>query len=130
MMNCLYVRRFFMTEHGTGYIKLTVWNNLIDSVHEETQYSITNLSLRNFYGQKLSTTKMTTFSVTDSNGTSAILSPDRYQYYLSDEITTNGVNTFCCSKIINLELELYPGCTNCQKSVILQPGIKIVTCPH
>lgn len=115
---------------GTGDIKLTVWNDLIDSVIEEKQYSITNLSLRNFYGQKLSTTKMTTFSVTDSNDTSPILSPVRYQTYLSDEMTTKIVNELCCPEIINLELELYPGCTNCQKSVVLQPGVKIVTCPH
>ena len=117
---------------GSGDMKLTVWNDFIDSVNEATQYSITNLSLKNFYGQKLSTTKMTTFSVTDSNDASPVLSPDRYQSYLSDEITTNVVNKLCCPEVVNLELELYPGCTNinCQKSLVLQPGIKIVTCPH
>ena len=59
-----------------------------------------------------------------------MLSPDRYQFYLSDEIISNGINKLCCPEIMNLELELYPGCTNCNKSVVLQPGIKIVTCPH
>ena len=116
---------------GSGDIKLTVWNDLIDSVIEEKQYNITNLSLRNFYEKKLSTTKISTFSVADSNDTSPILSPARYQTYLSDEMTTKiVVNKLCCLEIINLELEFYPGCTNCQKSLVPKPGVKIVTCPH
>ena len=111
---------------------MTVEKNLIDSVNEETQYIITNLSLRNFYGLKLPTTKMTTFSVTDSNYTSPKLSPPKYQTYLSDGLATNVVNKLCCPEIINLDYGLYPTvpCTNCLKSVVLQPGVNIVTCPQ
>ena len=50
----------------SGHEKLTVWNDLIDSIVEEKRYNIGNLNIRNFYGQKLSTTKMNTLLVADS----------------------------------------------------------------
>ena len=115
---------------STGDIKFTVWDDLVIAIEEETQYNFTNLCLKNYYGHKLSTTRLTAFSINESDP-SPVLNLETVQKYQSEEQTK--VNSKLCNpEIKNLELELYPGCTNqdCKKPVVLRPGIRIVTCPN
>ena len=126
------LREAILYDH-TGHIKFTVWNNLIASIKETTWYNFTNLNIKLYYGCKLSTTKSTQVTI-DNNDSLPILPPEVMQEYLKDQelIEAKNIHKLCCPEITNLELQLYPGCANvsCKKPLVLQPGARIVTCPH
>eukprot|EP00794_Sanderia_malayensis_P002577 gene2577-2976_t len=52
---------------NTGHVMITVWQNLIVELQEYKWYELTDVSVKSFFGIKLSTTSQTTASIVDDD---------------------------------------------------------------
>ena len=91
-----------------------VWGNMMDAIEEDNFYCFTQVALMKCFGKKLATSKMW------------------QQVYLNkDQEIKKMVNPkLCCLELLNIKLDVFPGCTNkqCNKLLNLLPGAKIVAC--
>ena len=115
----------------TTDIPITVWEDHFQNIDEYTWYHFTRLNLKNYFGQKLSTTKSTSITKEDTDTPIPQLNDTEIDHYV------NQTNSFqkkeeilCCPEISHVSLEIYFACTNkeCKRQVTKLPGKKIVTC--
>ena len=115
---------------NTSYITLSGWGDLIKSIQEEfTAYKITDVSLRDFMGPKISTTGRTVFTPQTE------MQPftDWPRIYLQKLKKSNKQlpQIIQLPNILNLNMTTYPLCTNakCLKKFTPIPGDLTVECP-
>ena len=104
----------------TGFIILFVWGDMMDTVEEHNLHCFTQVSLENYFGKKLTASKMSVATVHKS-------------YLNKDQDTKKIVNPKpCCLELLNIELDVFLGRTNKQwnKRLNFPPGAKIVTWHH
>ena len=109
---------------------VTVWENLLYELTEETLYLFQNIYLKNHYGSKLTTTKSTI--VSDGGGISYKLPQDAlYNYNELDKKLNNRLHlNLCFPEVVAVTLDVFPGCTNkaCCKLVAVIPDEATTSC--
>ena len=131
--NVNYLRECVLFD-GTDHILLTIWGDLINTVQENTWYLWQQVNVKNYFGLKLSTTKKTNVTKCVEQREAVTLPPSDFDAYLehSHSVSEKLRKTLCCPELLNVVVEIFPGCTNsqCGKSVTIIPGNKLVTCMH
>ena len=117
-----------------GQIILSVWGDMIDTIKEDHLHCFTQVPLRNYFGRKLTKLKISVAAVQKSSQDFPTLEEAVFKCYLDqDQEIKKMVNPkLCCPEFLNIELDVFPGCTNKQsnKRLNLLPGAKIVTYHH
>ena len=131
--NPVYVREGVL--YGTtGHIILSVCSHIMDTVEEDNLYCFTQVTLKNYFGKKLTASKMSVATVHKSTQDFPTLDEVVFKSYLDkDEEIKKMVNPkLCCPELLNIELDVFSGCTNkqCSKPLNLVPEAIIVTCHH
>ena len=98
------------------HIPFTVWKGLIDELKEETIYLFQTITLKNYYGSKLTTTKFTIISTED--GPASFTVPNDIGNYVETELHKRLHPKLCCPELASVTLDVFPGCTNknCSKN--------------
>ena len=116
----------------TSDIGITVLGKLTQSIEEGRKYEFHNLNLKNFFGNKLSTTPTTTAIVSDEIEEMPILSDDVIKKYIDheEEINIKLNPKIHWPELLGANLTVDAVCTNdkCGKPVATVPGERIVTC--
>ena len=116
----------------TSNIGITVLGKLTQSIEEGRKYEFHNLNLKNFFGNKLSTTPTTTAIVSDEIEEMPILSDDVIKKYIDheEEINIKLNPKIHWPELLGANLTVDAVCTNdkCGKPVATVPGERIVTC--
>ena len=117
----------------SGSILLTVWGDLIDSIEECKTYEFHNLSLKNFFGLKLSTTTSTIITAaSDADKVIPNLCESDLKEHLDHERMINDKlhPKLCCPELFGTTVSVGPSCVNmsCRKALQIVPGSRIVTC--
>ena len=107
---------------------------MIGTIEEDNLYYFTQVSLKNYFWKKLTTSKMSVATVHKSSQDFPTLYEVVFKSYLDkDQEIKKMVNPkLCCPELLNMELDVFPGCTNkqCNKPLNLLPVAKFVTCHH
>ena len=117
----------------SGSILLTVWGDLIDSIQECKTYEFHNLSLKNFFGLKLSTTTSTIITAaSDADKVIPNLCESDLKEHLDHERMINDKlhPKLCCPELFGTNVSVGPSCVNmsCRKALQIVPGSRTVTC--
>ena len=130
--NPVYVREGVLYDR-TGHIILSVRGDMMDAVEEGNLYCFTQVTLKNYLGKKLTTSKMSVTTVHKSTQDFPTLDEVVFKSYLEEEEIKKMVKPkLSYPKLLNIGLDIFPGCTNkqCNKPLNLLPGAKIVRCHH
>ena len=125
------LREVILVDH-TSDIGKTIRGELTQSIEEGRKYEFHNLNLKNFFGNKLSTTPTTTAIVSDEIEEMPILSDDVIKKYIDheEEINIKLNPKIHWPELLGANLTVDAVCTNdkCGKPVATVPGERIVTC--
>ena len=125
------LREVILFDH-TSDIGKTIRGELTQSIEEGRKYEFHNLNLKNFFGNKLSTTPTTTAIVSDEIEEMPILSDDVIKKYIDheEEINIKLNPKIHWPELLGANLTVDAVCTNdkCGKPVATVPGERIVTC--
>ena len=111
---------------------ITIWENLLEEISEETMYLFQNIFLKDFYGLKL--TKTTRATIISSEGPVSFTLPEdvvtnymELNYQLKNHLDPK----ICCLEVVSVvTLDVFPGCTNitCGKPVVVIPDHPSTSC--
>ncbi|XP_069109877.1 uncharacterized protein [Argopecten irradians] len=96
---------------NTGFINLTVWNNLIHKLLENNSYKLTNLTTRNFNSTKTLTTTLAT-TIEELKEV-----PDELQNVVNIDITLTPVSLTIEGEISQVMISPSKMCMSCKKKV-------------
>ena len=117
---------------GSGILPITVWGDTIkEIIDNETCFKLTNVALKNYYGNKLSTMPNTKVTAVKSDTPISWSNVDAAQFIDRENLEkAKLISTLCCPEIIAADLQIYPVCTNklCSKKVMAVPGEPLSTC--
>ena len=84
------------------------------------------ITVRNYFGQRLATSPGTVARVVADDDNTITINWDTVQAKQASSNTT----TICCLEINNVDINIYPICTNeeCKKKINPPPGKRVVTC--
>eukprot|EP00794_Sanderia_malayensis_P006495 gene6495-biopygen4810 len=106
---------------GTGYITISVWENLVDEVQEDIPLRFTDVIRQDFNGIKLTTTISTQVSDCDS----------KFPCIDWSQISaTEQPDIICCPTVQCVKIDAFETCINisCKKKLTPYPGQKVATC--
>ena len=124
------VRDAILVDSTSSYIILPVWGDLIKSIQEEfTVYKITDVSLRDFMGPKISTTGTTVF--TPQREMQPFTDWPRIDLQKLKKSNKQLPQIIQLPNILSFKLTTYPLCTNakCLRKLTPIPGDLTVECP-
>ena len=112
------------------HVAITIWENLLEEISEETMYLFQNIFLKDFYGLKLTTTRATI--VSSEGPVSFTLPQDAVTTYmeLNKQLKNRLHPKICCPKVVPVTLDVFPGCTNiaCGRPVVVIPDQPSTSC--
>ena len=111
---------------GTHSIEISIWSDLISELQENVLYEMTEITVRNYFGQSLATSPGTVARVVADDDNTITINWDTVQAKQASSNTT----TICCPEINNVGINIYPICTNeeCKKKIKPPPRERVVTC--
>ena len=110
--NPVYVREGVLYDR-TGHIILSVRGDMMDAVEEGNLYCFTQVTLKNYLGKKLTTSKMSVTTVHKSTQDFPTLDEVVFKSYLEEEEIKKMVKPkLSYPKLLNIGLDIFPGCTN------------------
>ena len=117
-----------MIADETGYMPISIWADLIDSIEEDVPDKITEVSVRCFRQKKLSSTGNSVAVPTEESIMCDVNWTNITLHSILPQAPTHTV--FCCPDIDNVTLNVWPICTKkrCGKNVTPTPGAQIVRC--
>ena len=107
---------------------------MMDTTEEDNLYRFMQVLLKKYFGKKLTTSKMLVLTVHKSSQDFPTLDEIVFKSYpdKDQEIKKMMNPNLCCPELLNIEFDVFPGCTDkrCNKPLNLLPGAKIGTCHH
>ena len=115
-----------------NHIAITMWENLLEEISEETMYLFQNIFSKGFYGLMMTTTRATIIS---SEGPVPFTLPqDAVTAYmeLKKQLKNRLHPKICCPEVVSVTLDVFPGCTNiaCERPVVTIPDQSSTLCPQ
>jgi len=106
----------------TGSIKISVWQQLINDISEDTTLNCYDLTTESYNGVRLATIPTTKFSVAKEVD---VIYTDWKEYDIAPQVTK-----ICCPFIDTVKVDTIHQCINidCKKKVTFFPGENTVTC--
>ena len=94
------------------HVAITIWENLLEEISEETMYLFQNIFLKDFYGLKLTTTSATI--VSSERPVSFTLPQDAVStcMELNKQLKNCLRPNICCPEGVSVTLNVFPGYTN------------------
>ena len=115
------------------HVAITIWENLLEEISEETMYLFQNNFLKTFYGLKLATTRATI--VSSERAVPFTLPQDAVTIYmeLNKQLRNRLHPKICCPEVVSVTLDVFPGCINiaCGRPVVAildQPSTSCQQC--
>ena len=112
------------------HVAITIWENLLEEISEETMYLFQNIFLKDFYGLKLTTTRATI--VSSEGPVSFTLPQNAITTYmeLNKQLKNRLHPKIFCPEVVSVILDVSPGGTNiaCGRPVVVIPDQPSTSC--
>ena len=112
------------------HVVITIWENLLEEISEETMSLFQNIFLKDFYELKLTTTRAT--MVSSEGPVSFTLPQDAVTTHmeLKKQLKNSLHPKICCPEVVSVTLDVFAGCTNiaCGRPVFVIPHQPSTSC--
>ena len=112
-----------------SHMQISIWEEVIDNVEEDVWYTITDVTTKDYYGIKLTTTTKSDI-VKEEIDTPVDWSAVPVDDYSTALTAAPNATQLCCPDIISAKIYKYPICASakCGKKVNIVPGEPLVRC--